>query len=320
MSKQLWLGLVFGEPGANGSVTIAEVDQGGPVAAAGGKAGDVLLLVDGRSAMDARRGWHDGSRPAVAGVRMSWMVERNAEKLVLCPAWAEIGQSGFNASATAPGRSDGNSGDPYAGMFSGGPVTVPRIARPLVTTELIGYSGDSVCPDRCRNVPATSLGSRSRRSVRGIVMRNLRRLSAGCSIGDGWIDRLVSYRTCENRQMFRKTKQMFQREPRIIAPRWRNGRHGSMSTGLSRLVRTVPISRGVRSRRSAVTRVLPRASADDAHVRVRKNSFRTCEEPLISVLLRQNQRRRSAPRLLRQVLVDPSFSKGDGRVNWTWGI
>jgi hypothetical protein len=83
----LRLGVSFGPPRPNGSVELTEVDPDGPVGLAGGQAGDLLLTIDGLSAMAMRLAWHDGSRMRRVDAPMSWIVERSGRRMVIGPAW-----------------------------------------------------------------------------------------------------------------------------------------------------------------------------------------------------------------------------------------
>jgi predicted metalloprotease with PDZ domain len=77
----MYLGVTFGKPKPNGSVELVDVEVDGPVGLAGGQAGDLLISVDGASAVAARCGWEDGTHQRTPGVRMSWLVEARRRAL-----------------------------------------------------------------------------------------------------------------------------------------------------------------------------------------------------------------------------------------------
>ena len=111
--KRIGLGSAFSEP------VMGEVKAGGPAAAAGLRAGDRVLAVDGAPVTDAQslRDRIRGAVQAGQGLAMAWRVQRGGQELTLTvtPRVVRDADRGANSTAAAPiGRVDAFIGNPPA--------------------------------------------------------------------------------------------------------------------------------------------------------------------------------------------------------------
>jgi predicted metalloprotease with PDZ domain len=74
-------------PRPDGGLTVVAVHDGGSVASAGGKPGDVWMRVDGVAAAEMYARWKDGTCPRRPGIPIQVEVLREGERLVHRPMW-----------------------------------------------------------------------------------------------------------------------------------------------------------------------------------------------------------------------------------------
>jgi hypothetical protein len=71
----------------DGALSVIGIDEGGSVAGAGGKIGDLWLTIDGQPAVEVLAQWHDGTRPHRPGIPLTVEIDRAGERLVIRPMW-----------------------------------------------------------------------------------------------------------------------------------------------------------------------------------------------------------------------------------------
>jgi hypothetical protein len=85
----LTLGVELGPDRPDGSVVVIAVEEGGSVAAAGGRVGDLWLTIDGELAAQVLISWADDMRPRRPDVPISVEIKRNGEHLLIGPSFRD---------------------------------------------------------------------------------------------------------------------------------------------------------------------------------------------------------------------------------------
>jgi hypothetical protein len=79
------LGIAFGLKRPDGGLSVVEVDAGGPVAAAGGRVGDVWLTIAGVPVVEVIDGWLAGTRVRTPDVPIMVRIERAGVGMTIAP-------------------------------------------------------------------------------------------------------------------------------------------------------------------------------------------------------------------------------------------